>query len=212
MRQALVAAAGFCALVAAPNGAHAHPHVFVDAEVRLDVGADGVLRQVHHRWTFDDMYSAFAVQGLRRADGGPEASALATLARDLVGKLEDLEFFTEVRAPGHELQATGAENPHAEFVDGRLRLSFTVTLRALGAGADHVEVRVFDPQYVVAISLAENVPVTGPAQCRQSLARPGPLGPADARRLDDSARTNQLDAGFGAKLAAVVRLDCRTAP
>lgn len=212
MRQAFAAAAGLCALIAAPVGAFAHPHVFINAEMRLEIGADGVLRKIHHQWTFDDMYSAFAVQGLRRADGAPEASALAALARDLVGKLEDVDYFTEVRAPSHELQATGAEQARADFADGRLRLSFTVTLRALGPEADHVEVRVFDPQYVVAISLAESVPVSGPSQCRRSLAGPSPLAPADARKLDDSARTNQLDAGFGAKLATVVRVDCRTAP
>lgn len=212
MRQAFAAAAGWCALIVAPVVALAHPHVFIDAEVRLDVGADGVLRKIHHQWTFDDMYSAFAVQGLRRGPGGPEASALAALAQDMIGKLEDVDYFTQVRAPSHELQPTGAEEARAEFADGRLRLMFTVTVRALGPEADHVELRVFDPQYVVAINLAESVHVSGPAHCRRTLARPQPLAAADARKLDDSARTNQLDAGFGEKLAAVVRLDCRTAP
>lgn len=203
---AVVAVAGL-AMWQAP--ACAHPHVFVDADLQLEASDDGALRKIRHEWTFDDMYSAFAVQGLPRANGAPTEAALARLAEEIVEKLEDVEFFTSAGAQGHDLQTTGAQDARAAFVDGRLRLSFTVLLRAIGGPADKVDVRVYDPQYVVAITVRDAVKIVGPARCRHALTRPGALDAADARQLDDSVRTNQLAANFGAKLATVVAFDCR---
>jgi ABC-type uncharacterized transport system substrate-binding protein len=190
--------------------AQAHPHVFVDVDVVLDVGEDGALRGMRHDWTFDDMYSAFAVQGLPRAGAAPTRDALARLAEEIVERLEDSDFFTKATAPDQELQPVGASHARAEFIDGRLRLSFSLRMRAIIGAPDTVQVRVFDPQYVVAMNVGDKVRIDGPARCRHTLIRPGALDPADARQLDDSTRTNQLAPDFGAKLATVIALDCRT--
>lgn len=205
------AAMGLLALLALQASAHAHPHVFVDVDVELDVAENGDLRAIKYDWTFDDMYSAFAMQGLPRANGAPTEAALAKVADAIIEKLDDADYFTKAAAEGHELQATGAQQARASFDDGRLRLSFTVSLRAIGGAADKVNVQVFDPQYVVAVSVKDSVRVRGPARCMHQLLRAGPLDPSDARQLDDSLRTNQLAANFGAKLATTIALDCRTA-
>lgn len=208
MRKSL-AAAGMIALLAVQAPARAHPHVFVDVDLELDVAENGDLRGIRHEWTFDDMYSAFAVQGLPREKGAPTEPALAKLAEDIVEKLDDVDHFTKAQAEGHELQSTGVRDARAFYDDGRLRLSFTLMLRAIGGSADYVRVQVFDPQYVVAVTVKDTVRVRGPARCNHQLLRAGPLDPNDARQLDDSLRTNQLASNFGAKLATTVSLDCR---
>lgn len=211
MRSHYRAAAGFTALLALQAPALAHPHVFIDAAVELDVADNGDLRSVRHEWTFDDMYSAFAVQGLPREKGAPTEAALAKLAEEIIEKLDDVDHFTKAQAEGHELQVTGVRDARAIYDNGRLRLSFTLTLRAIGGAADYVRVQVFDPQYVVAVTVKDTVLVRGPAHCRHALTGPQPLDPADRRQLDDSTRTNQLASNFGAKLATTVTLDCRAA-
>ena len=210
MRKGL-AAIGLIALLAVQPPAHAHPHVFVDVDMELEVAEDGDLRAIRYDWMFDDMYSAFAMQGLPRTNGAPTETALAKVADAIIEKLDDVDYFTKAAAEGHDLQATGAQQARATFDDGRLRLAFTVTLRAIGGAADRVNVQVFDPQYVVAVSVKDGVRVRGPARCTHQLLRAGPLDANDARQLDDSLRTNQLAANFGSKLATTIALDCRTA-
>jgi ABC-type uncharacterized transport system substrate-binding protein len=209
MRSGPRAMAGLAALLALTAPALAHPHVFVDASLELDVAESGDLRAIRHEWTFDDMYSAFAVQGLPREKGAPTRAALAKLAEEIVEKLDDVDHFTRTMGDGHELQSNGVRDARATFDDGRLRLSFTLMLRAIGGAGDYVRVQVFDPQYVVAITLKDAVQLSGPARCTRALTHPGPLHPADARQLDDSTRTNQLAQDFGAKLATTLTLDCR---
>ena len=202
---------GLIGLLAFQAPASAHPHVFVDVDVELDVAEDGGLRGINYDWTFDDMYSAFAMQGLPKANGAPTEAALAKVADAIIAKLDDVDYFTKAVAEGHELQATGAQQAHASFDNGRLRLTFTVALRAIGGAAEKVSVQVFDPQYVVAVSVKDGARVRGPARCTHKLLRAGPLDPNDARQLDDSLRTNQLSANFGSKLATTIALDCSIA-
>lgn len=202
---------GLIGLLAFQAPASAHPHVFVDVDVELDVAEDGGLRGINYDWTFDDMYSAFAMQGLPKANGAPPEAALAKVADAIIGKLDDVDYFTKAVAEGHELQAMGAQQAHASFDNGRLRLTFTVALRAIGGAAEKVNVQVFDPQYVVAVSVKDGARVRGPARCTHKLLRAGPLDPNDARQLDDSLRTNQLAANFGSKLATTIALDCSVA-
>jgi ABC-type uncharacterized transport system substrate-binding protein len=206
-----LAAIGLMGLLAFQAPVRAHPHVFIDVDLELDVSDGGDLRAISYDWTFDDMYSAFAMQGLPRANGAPTQAALAKVADAIIEKLDNVDYFTKAAAVGHELQATGAQQARATFDDGRLRLAFTVTLRAIGGAADKVNVQVFDPQSVVAVSVKDSVRVRGPARCTHQLLRAGPLDPSDARQLDDSLRTNQLAANFGAKLATTIALDCRAA-
>jgi ABC-type uncharacterized transport system substrate-binding protein len=54
-----------------PAAAQAHPHVFVTATEEVLFGPDGLVSGVRHTWRFDDMYSAFVIQGL-----GPEGAIL----------------------------------------------------------------------------------------------------------------------------------------
>src|SRR5581483_2401799 len=62
VRRFIIAAA---ALLFATGGAFAHPHVFVTARGEFVYG-NGVLKEIRYAWTFDEMFSAFAAQGLMR--------------------------------------------------------------------------------------------------------------------------------------------------
>ncbi len=42
------------------------------------------LKQLHYIWTFDDLYSAFAVKGLRREQGRLWHKALAQVAAEMI--------------------------------------------------------------------------------------------------------------------------------
>jgi ABC-type uncharacterized transport system substrate-binding protein len=49
------------ALALGAGAAQAHPHVWVTAASELVFTTDGSITGVRHAWTFDDMFSAYAL-------------------------------------------------------------------------------------------------------------------------------------------------------
>ena len=75
--------------------AFAHPHVWVTARSELVYGPEGRMTAVRHAWTFDDMFSSFATQGLDAdGDGKLTREELAPLAEVNVTSLAEFKFFT----------------------------------------------------------------------------------------------------------------------
>ena len=70
IRFASIAVAALAGLLLAGGAARAHPHVWITMKSEIVYAPDGSISGVRHAWTFDDMFSAFAVQGLE--DNPPE--------------------------------------------------------------------------------------------------------------------------------------------
>src|SRR3954464_10716284 len=88
--------------------AQAHPHVWVTMKNTVVYAPDGSAIGVRHDWTFDDMYSAFATQGLEQKKKGEfTREELQPLAQVNVESLKEYEFFTFAKADGQD----------ADFVD-----------------------------------------------------------------------------------------------
>ncbi len=52
------------ALALGTAAAQAHPHVWITATSELIYAPDGSVTGVRHAWTFDDMFSTYALQGI----------------------------------------------------------------------------------------------------------------------------------------------------
>ncbi|MGA7682754.1 MAG: DUF1007 family protein, partial [Pseudolabrys sp.] len=61
--------AAFVTLVVAVP-AWAHPHVWVTMRTELVYAPDGKITGIRHAWSFDDMFSTFATQGLESKEKG----------------------------------------------------------------------------------------------------------------------------------------------
>ena len=76
----LLALVGAVALGAAP--AQAHPHVWITAKSEVVYAPDGSISGVRHAWTFDDMFSTYALQGIEtKTKGVYSREELAPLAQ-----------------------------------------------------------------------------------------------------------------------------------
>src|SRR2546429_5248192 len=95
----------FAGLVIATAAAHAHPHVWVTVKSELVYAPDGSVTGVRHAWTFDDMFSTFATQGLESKDKGKfTRDELAPLAKVNVESLKEYDYFTIARANGKKAE------------------------------------------------------------------------------------------------------------
>src|SRR5262249_21007843 len=82
-------------LVLGLGAAQAHPHVWIVAKAELVFAPDGSIVAIKHAWTFDEMYSAFATQGLdKNNDGQLSREELAELAEVNVTTLKEFDYFS----------------------------------------------------------------------------------------------------------------------
>jgi ABC-type uncharacterized transport system substrate-binding protein len=103
------------ATYAAPTVAHPHVWVSVEATVLYEKGTIAGLRQ---RWTFDEFYSAMAVQGLdANNDGNYVRSELAELTKVNVEGLKDYGYFTFARLGEQQLAFDAPKESWMEYTE-----------------------------------------------------------------------------------------------
>src|SRR5215213_11745679 len=86
-------------LSALATAAQAHPHVWVAFKSEVVYAPDGTVTGIRHAWTFDDMFSTFALQGLEQKEKGKfSREELAPLAEVNVTSLKEYDFFTYAQA------------------------------------------------------------------------------------------------------------------
>src|SRR5205814_5113006 len=107
--------------------AQAHPHVWVTVHTELVYAPDGKITGIRHAWSFDDMFSTFATQGLESKEKGKfTREELAPLAKVNVESLKEFDYFTVARANGKKADIGPPVDYWLEFKDGLLTLHFTL--------------------------------------------------------------------------------------
>src|SRR5512135_3776952 len=87
--------------------ARAHPHVWVTMHAELVYAPDGTITGIRHAWSFDDMFSAFATQGMEAKEKGKfTREELAPLAKVNVESLKEYDYFTYATADGKKTPLT----------------------------------------------------------------------------------------------------------
>jgi ABC-type uncharacterized transport system substrate-binding protein len=207
--------AAFALLAIAGGAASAHPHVWVTMKSEVIYAPDGTVTGVRHAWTFDDMFSAFATQGLESKEKGKfTREELAPLAEVNVTSLKEFDFFTRLRADGKKATLSEPKKGEywLEYSNSQLTLHFTLALKT-PVKATQLEFETYDPTYYVDFALVEKDPIVlagAPANCKLTVVKPKELTIAQGRALSESF-FNQLDAGssYGAAYASKISVKCR---
>jgi ABC-type uncharacterized transport system substrate-binding protein len=200
------------AVALAGGRALAHPHVWVTMKTELVYAADGALTGVRHAWTFDEMFSTFATQGLQsKTKGVFTQQELAPLAEVNVTSLKEFDYFTRARANGKAAAFTDPVDYWLEFTEGLLTLHFTLPLKS-AVKARALDLEIYDPTWFVDFSFAEKTPVAlvgAPANCQADVARPNSATASKSQPVGEDF-FNSLTAGstFGAQFANKVLVKC----
>jgi ABC-type uncharacterized transport system substrate-binding protein len=197
-------------LLAVVGVAQAHPHVWVTMNSELVYAPDGSVTGVRHAWAFDDMFSAFATQGIETKQKGVfTREELAPLAQVNVDSLKDFDYFTYARANGKKTPFNGPTDYWLEYKKDVLVLHFTLPFKA-PVKAQRLEVDVYDPTYFVDFAMAEKDPVklvNAPSQCKLTVVQPTD---ANANAPVNEQFFNSLDASsnWGAQFANKISVTC----
>ncbi len=191
--------------------AHAHPHVFVTVKSDIVYDAEGKVTGIRHAWTFDDMFSTYATQGLDQKQKGVfTREELAPLAEVNVTSMKEFEFFTQGQLNGQKIEFADPVDYWLDYTNQELTLNFTLPLKA-PAKVQALDLDVYDPVYFVSFELAEKEPirlVAAPANCKLAVAKPEGAGPQ--QNLSESF-FNQLDSKspFGTQFANKISVKCQ---
>ena len=198
------------ALAIAPRIANAHPHVWITATSELIYAADGAITGVRHAWTFDDMFSTYALQGMEgKVKDVYTHEELAPLAQTNVESLKEFDYFTFAKADGKKQKFDEPVDYFLEFRDGLLILHFTLPLKT-PVKSKELALEVFDPTFFVDFKFAEQNPVRlvgAPTACQISFQRPND-GAASAQRLGEQTFMNGENSNFGAMFANKIAVAC----
>jgi ABC-type uncharacterized transport system substrate-binding protein len=201
------------ALAAGADPAAAHPHVWVAVRSEILFSPDGKISGVRHSWTFDEMYSAFAVQGLGKDGKPPTREELAPLAKTNVESLAEFAYFTFAKQNNAKLAFKEPTDVVLEADAQKIvTLRFTLPLQTPASPQKPFSFQVYDPTYFVSFSLEKQNPVTlarAPSGCSTSLVEPKPLLASETQKLNEAFFQNfSPGADFGVKLATRVIVAC----
>jgi ABC-type uncharacterized transport system substrate-binding protein len=201
-------------LLLAVGVASAHPHVWVTMKSTVVYGPDGAVIGVRHAWAFDDMYSAFATQGLESKKKGEfTAEELKPLAKVNVESLKEYDFFTYAKVNGKKVTFVDPVDYSLEFnsKDTVLTLTFLLPLQT-PVKARALELEVFDPSYFVDFALAEKDAVAlmgAPAGCQVNVGKPQEMSKELADRLAAIPPSGQIpDNSYGAAFSNKISVKC----
>jgi ABC-type uncharacterized transport system substrate-binding protein len=195
------------------SGATAHPHVWVAVRSEVVFGEEGKILGVRHAWEFDEMYSAFAVQGLGKGGMPPTREELAPLAKTNVESLAEFDYFTYARQNNAKAAFKAPEGVYLEANDKKIvTLHFFLPLAAPATAKKPFSFQVYDPTYFVSFGLEKKDPVKlakAPPGCSVSLVEPAPLVATDNQKLSEAFFQNMSPgADFGVKLATRAVVAC----
>jgi len=197
-------------LIFASGAANAHPHVWITAISELLYAPDGSLTGVRHAWTFDDMFSSYALQGLEtKTKGVYTREELAPLAQTNVESLKEYAFFTFAKADGKKEKFLEPIDYYLEYKDTALTLHFTLPLKA-PVKPRQLALEVFDPTYFINFDLDDKDPIRlvgAPAACQLKIQRPTEAS-ATAQRLSEQNFMNGDNSNYGAMYANKITVDC----
>ena len=196
--------------LAGTSVAQAHPHVWITAKSELIYAPDGSITGVRHAWTFDDMFSTYALQGLdTKVKGVYSHEELAPLAQTNVESLKEFGFFSFAKADGKKEKFEEPVDYFLEYNDGLLTLHFTLPLKT-PVKAKALVLDVFDPEFFIDFKFADTDPVKlvgAPGACRMKFQRPND-GTANAKSLGEQGFADGGNANYGAMFANKILVDC----
>lgn len=164
------------ALILAPRQASAHPHVWVTMKSELLFSPEGMLIGVRQAWTFDEAFTAFALQGLdRKPDGTYSDEVLKPLAEVNVTSLKEYGYFSTGKTATAKFAFTDPVDYYLTFKDDALTLHFTLPLAKPMPAKGMLSVEVNDPTIFISFSFAETDPVKmvgAPAGCTLEVVTP----------------------------------------
>lgn len=194
------------------SAALAHPHVWITMKSEVLVGPDGAVTGIRHHWAFDDMFSAFALQGLAsKVKGQFTREELAPLAKVNIESLKEYDYFTYASADGKKVALAPPTSDYwLDYTDSVLTLNFTLPVKT-PVKAKELKFDIYDPTIFIDFEFDKKDPgkIVGGPHCKMDVVYPREMTFAEGKALSDiPADQPNLTMAWGEKFANKILVHC----
>lgn len=190
-----------------PAAALAHPHVYIDAGLKLILDDSGALTGFEVEWNYDELYSLLIIEdmGLDQDGDGVLTDEENALIQGFDSDWEPgFDGRLYPRVDGRPVALEDVRDFTAEYRDGRLISRHLHPLAEPLPMEAPLQVQVYDPEFYVDFSMPEAPVIVGREDCEVELIPGDPSAAPDAYR---EAIEAVLGAGTDPAEADVVTVD-----
>lgn len=197
-----------------PVPVFAHPHVFADATLEVEVGPDRMVGSLGHVWRFDDLFSATVLLEFdKNKDRKLDEAELAEVGSTIHTSLADFGYFQIVTADGKDVAMAPPDEIVATFEGEQLVVMFESAPAKPLKLAGKIDFGIYDPTFYTAIDFATDdmMMVNGmPADCKRKVIRPDPdeAIAQNQKSLTDAFFNDPTGTDYANILATRLELDC----
>jgi ABC-type uncharacterized transport system substrate-binding protein len=199
-------------LLACAGPALAHPHVWITMKSEVLVGPDGAVTGIRHHWAFDDMFSAFALQGTAAKEKGKYTrEELAPLAKVNITSLKEYDYFTYATADGKKVELSPPTSDYwLDYKDSVLTLNFTLPVKT-PVKAKELKIDIYDPSIFIDFEFDKKDPgkLVGGNHCKMDVVYPREMTFAEGKALSEiPADQPNVTMAWGEKFANKLLVHC----
>lgn len=205
---------GLCTLCALSTSLAAHPHVWVQVKTEIVYGENETVTGLRHSWTFDEMYSIFALQGLdQNGNGIYDQPELQPLLDVNINSLKEFDYFTFSKSGEQDLTHTNPTDATISLLDNLVNLSFVLPLeQPVKADAAAYSFAVYDPTYYISFTFENDMQMqiasSKPSGCQTQFTAPKQTISSLFNMSEADFLNLGVNVNFGGQFAQHVILQC----
>ena len=201
-----------------PTGiAFAHPHVWVTMETEVVLSPEKEITGFRHKWTFDEGYTNFAIDGLdTNGDGIYSEEELKPLAQTNIEALKEFDYFTFPFMGETKVKAKEPVDYRLDYKDKRLTLTFTLPLEqpVPFSKIKDFSFAVYDPGMYVSLTFTGKTPVriasAKPVPCAVSVGNRATKAKVKETTLSQLGENIDPSSNLGYQYAERVTIQCKS--
>ncbi len=211
MKRPLLAILSLLCVLLWHNRAWAHPHTWIEFDIRVTFDNQGRITGLHQTWLFDAYYTMFVVEGAEKLTGADRQEALNALMVENLKNLAEYKYFTHIYSGETPLETKVAESAATKMADDRLEMSFFVPLaEPVEARELAVTYQVYDPTYYVEMlhfKGKDSITLDGAANCVAKLIEANP-DPSETLYASSLSQSETGYDGLGKLFAETATVRC----
>lgn len=208
------ALAGLALLLSSAAPALAHPHVFAEARLDVDIDAKGDVTDLKHVWRFDDVFSSTVLMEFdKNKDLRLDESELKEVTDTVFESIGEYGYFQLVTADGKDVAMARPSPFIVNFDNNQLVIIFRSKPAKPLKLAGRIDFGVYDPTFYTAIDFTDDASmvVNGlPPNCTRKVIRPDPdqAIAENQQSLTDAFFNDPTGTDFSKIFATKLELDC----
>ena len=197
--------------------AFSHPHVWVTMETEVVLGPDKEITGFRHKWTFDEGYTSFAIDGLdTNGDGIYSEEELKPLAQTNIQALKEFEYFTFPFMGETKVKVKEPVDYRLDYKNKLLTLTFTLPLEQPVPynKLKDFTFAVYDPGMYVSLTFTGKTPVriasAKPVPCAASVGDRATKAKVKETTLSQLGENIDPSSNLGYQYAERVTIQCKS--